>query len=506
MHALQAVKSKLRAVSELRKSDGASSTASERHPRDDVAASPGPPDAGRLDGSAGRPAAGRVRFFIAGDIGQAGPRRSLVADAMARLQDGWAASADLTATFVVCTGDNIYGKADDEAFRVLEREMLSKLPLPWIMTLGNHDVTDNFAGWRWSHRYHGRRGGTGWRWICPAPAFSLDAVDPSLGGPVDLVVVNSNKYYAIKALGPPAPGAYNDVVGGPARPFYMSTGKEWWTEQTRNLEEHLTAGGPPSCDGGRFRVVVGHHPCEHVAEGLFEHRVPLAKYFLATFMFGDSRQKKHRWSPAHVLRRNADLYVCGHQHLMAHMRLRPKPHHPRSREETRCEWVIVGNSAKTEQDDDDFSIPVKLWGKAKGKGSPRDGDSNDEETEMLGSGGSPTTGGDSPRSFPPTPPTGPQGPPTCAKVATSDAADTTPHTSPTAAPPASPPPTECGRFAEKWVSRTLGFAVVDADSAARRLTVSYYTLSDQPCGTAVLSHSFSVPRVEHRDPSTVAIV
>lgn len=87
---------------------------------------------------------------------------------------------------------------------------------------------------------------------------------------------------------------------------------------------------------------------------LKEHLLPGVRYFFTTFMRGGwaSRKARPRWGLAHILRRQADLYVCGHQHLMAHMQLRPSKSRPS--EETHCHFAIVGNSSKTEQDVGDF--------------------------------------------------------------------------------------------------------------------------------------------------------
>ena len=72
-----------------------------------------------------------LRFFIFGDIGQAGATRSLVANAAAELQQTWRSEeAESAAQFVLTTGDNLYGPADDTEFNNLQHEMLDKLPLP----------------------------------------------------------------------------------------------------------------------------------------------------------------------------------------------------------------------------------------------------------------------------------------------------------------------------------------------------------------------------------------
>ena len=62
-----------------------------------------------------------LRFFIFGDIGHQGSGRSVVADAAVALQENWKTQNDETlAQFVLLTGDNVYGSADDSAFYPLQ--------------------------------------------------------------------------------------------------------------------------------------------------------------------------------------------------------------------------------------------------------------------------------------------------------------------------------------------------------------------------------------------------
>lgn len=279
-----------------------------------------------------------------------------MAKAMAELQLSWAKRGERLATFVVGTGDQVYHGADAAAFHALEHEVLERLPLPWVLCLGNHDMAGNWAGWHWHHSRHGRAAEAGWSWICPAPSYSLDAVRPGLAGPVDLVVINTNKFKGAFRTRPPAAGAYQHAEGGDASPFFQSDGPLWWREQKHALGQHLRDGGPPAGGGGRWRVVVGHHPCEYARQtdwkGWAEHQIPLLRYCTTTFMRGGLASQKDRRGLAHVVRRGADLYICGHQHLMAHMCLRET--RQRRLEETRCQYAVVGCSSKTDQDEGDF--------------------------------------------------------------------------------------------------------------------------------------------------------
>lgn len=399
----------------------------------------------------------RVRFFVAGDIGEEGSGRRAVAEAMRRLQETWASNNELQASFVVGTGDQVYHGATDAAFDSLERDALDCLPLPWVLCLGNHDANHGWAGWHWHRNRHGSVGASGYRWICPAPAFSLDHIEPTLGGPVDLVVINTNKYNKTMTLAPPdkdaEPGQYLNAAGelGPA--FYRSRNSLWWREQKRCLEEYL--GGPCAQDGGRWRIVVGHHPAEYAMQTGWkewaEHSIPIWSYLSTTFMRGGVAARARRWGLMHILRRNADLYICGHQHLMAHMTLRAS--RKRCNEDTRCQFMVVGCSSKTEQDEDDFddgSHEANLYTSR---------DQADVTEHQLRSDGEPSTGE----------PSLPQ------QVGLLR--------------------TDRKRYTHEWVCEgRLGFAVVTASSChaveGARLRLMYYHVVG---GDAHLAHTVEVP-------------
>merc|ERR1719437_180534 len=98
---------------------------------------------------------------------------------------------------------------------------------------------------------------------------------------------------------------------------------DWWREQKFYLERHLQGRGPPSgSSGGRWRIVVGHHPCEDAEpheqgwKEWAEHNFPVWRQYGTTFMRGGRKARSSRWGLAHIVRRDADLYLCGHQHLM----------------------------------------------------------------------------------------------------------------------------------------------------------------------------------------------
>ena len=61
-------------------------------------------------------------------------------------------------------------------------------------------------------------------------------------------------------------------------------------------------------------------------------------------MRGSRASQRARIGLAHILRCHADVYLCGHQHLAAHMKLRPS--RKRVAAECSCDFAIVGNSSK----------------------------------------------------------------------------------------------------------------------------------------------------------------
>ncbi|KAJ9455819.1 hypothetical protein DIPPA_16773 [Diplonema papillatum] len=84
---------------------------------------------------------GPSRFFVVGDIGEAGAGRRSVGKAMRLL------AAELPPLFVLTTGDNVYGEPNDECFAQLEDDLLAQVRVPWLVTLGNHDVKKAAYAW-----------------------------------------------------------------------------------------------------------------------------------------------------------------------------------------------------------------------------------------------------------------------------------------------------------------------------------------------------------------------
>lgn len=143
-----------------------------------------------------------------------------------------------------------------------------------------------------------------------------------------------------------------DPASAPAPEFYASSTKNWRNEQKASPERCVIAcrqGRTVECGGGTSSG--GARGCL-LSRALHTRRTVLPQARSCEGGFVSSHSSHPRWGLAHVLRRQADWYICGHQHLMAHMRLKPSGFRPV--EETRCHFTIVGNSSKTEQDLGDF--------------------------------------------------------------------------------------------------------------------------------------------------------
>eukprot|EP00754_Rhynchopus_humris_P009877 Rhum_TRINITY_DN14096_c4_g1::Rhum_TRINITY_DN14096_c4_g1_i1::g.67420::m.67420/K14379/ACP5; tartrate-resistant acid phosphatase type 5 len=312
-------------------------------------------------------------FYVVGDIGFPGAGRAAVADAMRTLYDATPPAA--RPLFVMTTGDNLYekvggtkrGEADETAvFEALRAEMLSKLPLPWFFALGNHDVGEHEWAWHrraWNEGADDRSPGEGWQFVAPAPCYSVNAAYEATQskasevadrvlppGLVDVVVVNTNKYNRVAR----APGAGEGGAG---------TG--WWGTQKKWARSELKR------SGARWRVCVGHHPIEYIPESMMEHVVPGIRYLPSTFMKGGPRSRLKGTSMRDVIAEGSDIYLSGHQHLMAHFKRAAEG--PDDKKAS-CEYCVVGSSSKLED----------------GVGAPSDDErlSDSESSEEGGGSGS----------------------------------------------------------------------------------------------------------------------
>ena len=372
------------------------------------------------------PAEASLVFYVVGDIGFPGAGRAAVADAMRALYDATPPSA--RPLFVLTTGDNIYekvggakrGEADEAAvFEALRAEMLSKLPLPWFFALGNHDVGEH--EWAWHRRAWGeapRPPGDGWQFVAPAPCYSVNAAYEATQsrasevedrvlppGLVDIVVVNTNKYNRVAR----APGAGE---GG--------AGSGWWGTQKKWARNELKR------SAAKWRVSVGHHPIEYIPESMMEHVVPGIRYFPSTFMKGGPRSRLKGTSLRDVIAEDSDIYLSGHQHLMAHFKRAAEG--PDDKKAS-CEYCVVGSSSKLED----------------GAGAPSD-DERLSDTESSEEGGG--AGGFFKRKF------------QKAQEILKDKVT---------------PKVNEEKYDGVWCSRSLGFCRVTA--TAKELRVSYYQVS-----------------------------
>ena len=281
-------------------------------------------------------------YFVVGDIGDPGSRRNAVAHAMSQLQNKLFSESRQSVSFVISTGDNLYSKREPEEhdFTSIVESMLDKVPTHWFFCLGNHDVKK--GKYEWHRRHNGRSGDNGWHWHCPAPAYSIEDCVPGIcKGLIDIQIINTNKLQSGWPRGGKPPGPSS---------FYTSNDRSWWKEQKVTLERLLAN----SDIHRRWNTVIGHHPAEYVPISFKEHYVPVFKYFHTTFMRGGRDSRSKRMALNHILRRGCDLYICGHQHLMADMKLKPSSSGSRPLSETRCRFIVMGCSSKLEQDEDDF--------------------------------------------------------------------------------------------------------------------------------------------------------
>lgn len=328
-------------------------------------------------------------FLVVGDIGEAGPARERLARAVGQVvereQGRW--------SFILSTGDNFYNAkrwkstADEEAaFTCLEQEMLRHVPLPWYLCLGNHDVKEKVS--KLHLRKHGTFGnapednvnseGTGrsWTWRCPSShAHRLcDDWDSNPAWPpfpshlVDIFVVNTSKFQMLLD-----------------RSFDWDEQKRWVREGLRN-------------SNASWKIVVGHHPIEYLPYSFAEHALKGVKYFTTTFMKGGvlNKMNPHSFADA-IITGGANAYICGHQHLMAHLvRLNlPRRLAMRSRDvRSDCQYMIVGSSSKTEQDEEDFASRRHVSDESEVAHSQE----KDGEDQLSSPGGSPRTSPRSPTS------------------------------------------------------------------------------------------------------------
>lgn len=296
-----------------------------------------------------------LSFFVVGDIGEAGNPRRAVAQAMAHMLK----TRQVEAAFVLATGDNFYECRSEEQFQnsfsVLEAEMLDAVPLPWYFALGNHDIKSEGARLH-TENWHAREKGSGeaqalpsWRFRCPSSTYSVaedwrevsgssSVWDPSL---LNIFVVNTNK----------SKGALNFLGLWPGS---LKAGTLTWDEQKCWLRNQLDS------SSAAWNFVVGHHPIEFIPMSYIEHGIPGVKFLTAGFMKGHQVSRIRRKGLRDVVvQGGTDVYLCGHQHLMAHLVRRGEERRPwrgGGPGSGTLEYWIIGSSSKLEQDIDDFVV------------------------------------------------------------------------------------------------------------------------------------------------------
>ena len=280
-----------------------------------------------------------ANFIVVGDIGCPGEGRTRVARGVRTLVDTLREKGD-PPLFVLTTGDNLYDDVDETAdaqtvFTALKNEMLDTIGLPWFFTLGNHDVSKEGMQWHmtdWNHLYEKRT----WKYILPASCYSLNdglkhcanegKITP-LEGLCEIVVINTNKYN----LTAKAPGIGED-----------GSSTRWWHYQKKWFSRRLSSSSAP------WKIVVGHHPIEYIPLNNLEHVVPGVRYVPTTFMKGGPKSRFKGTSYRDVIGDVSDLYICGHQHLMAHL-VRDVEEKEKKKKKKSCEYAIIGSSSKTEE-------------------------------------------------------------------------------------------------------------------------------------------------------------
>jgi hypothetical protein len=171
---------------------------------------------------------------------------------------------------------------------------------------------------------------------------------------------------------------------------------------------------------------------EYVYNSFIEHKMPIFKYFKTTYMKGGYESRRDRWALSHILRRGANFYVCGHQHLMAHMCLKAKPP-KRPVEETNCNFVVMGCSSTLDNDPSEFEGDYEKTA----KGDDNSGRCNNSNNNASSDGGG---------------------------LPLNSSVDPELRTENTAT-------TSASRYAAEWVCQgRLGFAVVSADKTACVMT------------------------------------
>lgn len=191
-----------------------------------------------------------LSFLVIGDWGAGGPLQRRIADAMVRV------AAQVNASFVVSTGDNIYPNGvtseSDPQWKTKFEKVYAKLELPWWSVLGNHDHRGNPDAQISYARVNPR-------WNMPGRTWRND-----LTGGLSILGIDTTP---------------------------MIQGAEGWRKQLDWLDASLTS-KPASVS-----IVVGHHPLRSYGH------------------YGDTSLFVKNLKPV-LDRHRVRLYMCGHDHDM----------------------------------------------------------------------------------------------------------------------------------------------------------------------------------------------
>jgi tartrate-resistant acid phosphatase type 5 len=227
------------------------------------------------------PEPGSLNFIVLGDWGQAGKYNQREVG----IQMGNAAHRN-NCSFIITTGDNFYYDGvtgiDDVRWLASFENIYSHpaLMVPWYPSLGNHDILGN---WQGQIDYSAVSG----RWTMPDRyyTFEKELVDDTS---VRFIILDTNQFideYYTNDI-------YKNGLSGVDR-----------TVQLRWLEKKL---GTSTAD---WNIVIGHH-----------------QIYSGSPNYGNNRNMLRDIDP--ILRSyNTDIYFCGHEHDLQHLKADGKTHY-----------------------------------------------------------------------------------------------------------------------------------------------------------------------------------
>ncbi len=220
-------------------------------------------------------------FIVLGDWGRAGVHR--------QAEVGWQmgiAAAQSNVDFVITTGDNFYNDGvesiSDPHWQISFEDIYNHpaLMIPWYPVLGNHDIRGNWqAQIEYSHISE--------RWTFPSRYYTfVKEIDDTTG--VRFIMLDSNQfinaYYSDSRYGPPLEGIDRQV-------------------QLRWLDSLLTY------ESLNWNIVVGHH-----------------QIYSGSPAYGNNGDMLRDLNPL-IEKHGVDVYFCGHEHDLQHLKPPGKTHY-----------------------------------------------------------------------------------------------------------------------------------------------------------------------------------